>query len=58
VPPTGIHTIENTGESRLYTLTIMVPNEEFAELIRGGIPTELDEENLAVLRGKAAPVLS
>src|SRR3712207_9098993 len=29
VPPTGIHTIENTGKSRLYTLTIMVPNEEF-----------------------------
>jgi len=58
VPPTGIHTIENTGESRLYTLTSMVPNEKFAELIRRGIPTELDEEDLAVLRGKASPVLS
>ena len=58
VPPTGIHTIENTGKSRLYTLTIMVPNEEFAELIRSGIPAELDEEDLAVLRGKASPVLS
>ena len=56
VPPTGIHTIENTGESRLYTLTIMVPNEEFAELIRSGVPAELDAEDLAVLRGKASPV--
>jgi mannose-6-phosphate isomerase-like protein (cupin superfamily) len=57
VPPTGIHTLENTGKSRLYTLTIMVPNEEFAELIRSGIPAELDEEDLAVLQGKLSPVL-
>ena len=58
VPPTSIHTIENTGESRLYTLTIMVPNKGFAELIRSGTPTELDEEDLAVLQRKTAPVLS
>lgn len=57
VPPTGIHTIENTGKIRLYTLTIMVPNEEFAELIRSGTPTKLDEKDLAVLQRKASPVL-
>ena len=57
VPPTGIHTIENTGKIRLYTLTKMTPNKEFFELIRRGIPTELDEEDLAGLRGKASPVL-
>ncbi|MEH2074540.1 MAG: cupin domain-containing protein [Nostoc sp.] len=50
VPPTGIHAIENTGLGRLYTLTIMVPNEDFAELIRSGIPVELDEEDMAVLQ--------
>jgi mannose-6-phosphate isomerase-like protein (cupin superfamily) len=50
VPPTGIHTIENTGTGRLYTLTIMVPNEDFAELIHSGIPVELDEEDRAVLQ--------
>lgn len=50
VPPTGIHAIENTGIGRLYTLTIMVPNEDFAELIRSGIPVELDEEDMAVLQ--------
>ena len=49
VPPTGTHLIENTGSSRLYTLTIMVPNEDFAELIRSGTPVELDEEDMAVL---------
>jgi mannose-6-phosphate isomerase-like protein (cupin superfamily) len=49
VPPTGIHKIENTGSTRLYALCIMVPNEDFAELIRSGTPVELDEEDLAVL---------
>lgn len=57
VPPTGTHTIENIGASRLYTLTMMVPNEDFAELIHNGTPTELDAEDLAVLRGQASPVL-
>ncbi|MBP5974427.1 cupin domain-containing protein [Brasilonema sp. CT11] len=49
VPPTGTHVIENIGYGRLYTLTIMVPNEDFAELIRSGTPVELDEEDMAVL---------
>lgn len=49
VPPTGTHVIENTGSNRLYALTIMVPNEDFAELIRSGIPVELDAEDMNVL---------
>ncbi|WGV26484.1 cupin domain-containing protein [Halotia branconii] len=49
VPPTGTHLIKNTGANRLYTLTVMVPNEDFAELIRSGIPVELDAEDMAVL---------
>ncbi|NJP10371.1 MAG: cupin domain-containing protein [Leptolyngbyaceae cyanobacterium RU_5_1] len=57
VPPTGIHEIRNIGSERLYTLSIMVPNEDFAELIRSGIPAELDEEDLAVLQRFPAPVL-
>ncbi len=57
VPPTGMHFIENTGSDRLYALCIMIPNEHFAELIRSGIEVELDEEDLAVLRRTAAPVL-
>lgn len=57
VPPTGIHVIENTGSSRLYALGIMVPNEDFAELIRSGTPVELDEEDIAVLRRLPTPVL-
>ncbi len=57
VPPTSTHKIENTGSTRLYTLCIMVPNEDFAELIRSGTPVELDEEDVAVLRRSAAPAL-
>ncbi len=57
VPPTSTHKIENTGNTRLYALCIMVPNEDFAELIRSGTPVELDEEDLVVLRRAAAPVL-
>jgi mannose-6-phosphate isomerase-like protein (cupin superfamily) len=50
VPATGTHVIENTGQDRLYALCIMVPNEDFAELIRSGMPVELDDTDLAVLR--------
>ena len=50
VPPTSTHAIENTGKERLYALCIMVPNEDFAELVRNGIPVELDEEDMRVLR--------
>jgi len=57
IPPTGIHVLENTGVTRLYALCIMVPNEDFAELIRSGTPMELDEEDLAVLSRLAASAL-
>ncbi len=51
VPPTGIHEIRNTGSGRLYALCIMIPNENFAEMIRSGIPVPLDEIDVQVLRG-------
>lgn len=49
VPPTGTHVIKNTGSTRLYALCIMVPNEDFVELIRSGTPVQLDDEDLTVL---------
>ena len=55
MPPSGVHVIENTGHTRLYTLCIMVPNEDFAELIRSGIPVELDQEDLDVLGRRDRP---
>tara|TARA_R110002110_G_scaffold85816_2_gene223472 strand:- start:56442 stop:56876 length:435 start_codon:yes stop_codon:yes gene_type:complete len=50
VPPGAEHVVENTGAGKLYTLTVMVPDEEFAELIHRGEPVALDAEDLAILR--------
>jgi mannose-6-phosphate isomerase-like protein (cupin superfamily) len=49
--PGSEHVIENTGAGKLYTLTVMTPNEGFAELIRGGERIELDAGDIVVLQG-------
>ena len=49
MPKKGNHYLKNTGSDRLYALCIMVPNEDFSELIRNGIPATLDEQDLKVL---------
>ena len=49
MPKTGTHYLKNIGSERLYALCMMVPNEEFSELIRKGIPAPLDEQDLKVL---------
>jgi mannose-6-phosphate isomerase-like protein (cupin superfamily) len=43
------HVVENPGPGKLYCLTTMVPDEDFAALIRNGTPVLLDAEDLAVL---------
>lgn len=47
------HVVENTGTTKLYCLTLMTPNEGFAELIRNGTPVDLAPEDIAVLTGRA-----
>ena len=47
------HVVRNTGAGKLYCLTLMVPNEGFAELIRTGTPVALAAEDIAVLTGRA-----
>lgn len=49
IPKTGTHYLQNTGSDRLYALCMMVPNEDFSELIRSGIPATLDEKDLQIL---------
>ena len=49
--PGSEHVIENTGSGKLYTLTVMTPNEGFAEMIRGGDTVELDAEDIRILQG-------
>jgi mannose-6-phosphate isomerase-like protein (cupin superfamily) len=51
VPPGQEHTLENTGPGKLYCLTTMMPDEDFAALIRRGVPMQLDAEDIAVLSG-------
>jgi mannose-6-phosphate isomerase-like protein (cupin superfamily) len=45
------HVVENTGPGKLYCLTMMTPNEGFAELIRAGTPVELTADDRAVIMG-------
>ncbi|WP_198374280.1 cupin domain-containing protein [Neoroseomonas rubea] len=47
------HVVENTGATKLYCLTLMTPNEGFAELIRNGTAVDLAPEDIAVLTGRA-----
>ena len=51
LPPGTEHVVENPGPGKLYCLTIMVPDEDFAALIRNGTPVTLDADDLAVLGG-------
>ena len=43
------HVVVNTGTTRLYCLTTMVPDEDFAALNRRGNPEQLDDEDRRVL---------
>jgi mannose-6-phosphate isomerase-like protein (cupin superfamily) len=45
------HVVENTGAGKLYCLTMMTPNEGFAELIRAGTPVMLTEADRAIIAG-------
>ena len=49
--PGSKHVIENTGTDKLYTLTVMTPNEGFAELIRSGDQVDLDADDIRILQG-------
>jgi mannose-6-phosphate isomerase-like protein (cupin superfamily) len=48
------HVVRNTGPGKLYCLTLMTPDEDFAALIRGGQPVALAEEDLRVIGGLRA----
>lgn len=53
IPPGKEHIVKNTGDGKLYALCVMIPNEGFAELIRGGSTVALDAEDKRVLAGLA-----
>ena len=47
--PGHAHAVRNTGSTRLYCLTTMVPDEDFAKLITSGVPDALDAQDLQAL---------
>lgn len=49
LPPRTKHRIVNTGESRLYAITTMSPDDGFAKLITSGIPTTFDPQDIEIL---------
>ena len=49
LPPGLDHVVENVGPEKLYCLTVMVPNEGFAEMIRDGETMSLDAADRAVV---------
>ena len=51
LPPGTEHVVENPGPEKLYCLTTMVPDEDFAALIRRGTPVQPDAADLLVLQG-------
>ena len=51
VRPGHEHVVENPGTEKLYCLTVMIPNEGFAELIRSGLREGLDAADLKVIMG-------
>ena len=53
VRPKNEHVVENPNPEPLYCLTVMMPNEGFAELIRSGLPEKLDAMDVAAITGKA-----
>ena len=53
LPPGMDHVVENAGTERLYCLTVMVPNEGLAELIRAGATMALDDKDQKIISSPA-----
>jgi hypothetical protein len=51
VQPGTVHEVENTGPGRLYCLTLMVPDDDFARLILSGEEVAIDDQDRAVVAG-------
>jgi mannose-6-phosphate isomerase-like protein (cupin superfamily) len=54
LPPTSVHFIRNTGQGRMYSITLMSPDDGFADLVRRGPLAETDDEDRAALASATA----
>jgi mannose-6-phosphate isomerase-like protein (cupin superfamily) len=50
LPATSVHFIRNTGDERMYSVTLMSPDDGFAALVRRGPRAPTDDEDRAALR--------
>lgn len=51
-PPKSVHGIDNSDDSKMYLLELMLPNDAFAEFVREGQQTGLEDDDLCVLIGR------
>jgi len=49
LPQTSVHFIRNAGPGRMYSITLMSPDDGFADLVRRGPLAETDDEDRAAL---------
>lgn len=54
LPPTSVHFIRNTGAGRMYSITLMSPDDGFADLVRRGPVAVTDDADRAALASAAA----
>jgi mannose-6-phosphate isomerase-like protein (cupin superfamily) len=52
VRPGNDHEVVNAGDEKLYCLTVMLPNEDFAELVRSGFRVPLKADDIAAVTGQ------
>ncbi|MFM7417544.1 MAG: cupin domain-containing protein [Alphaproteobacteria bacterium] len=52
VRPGHEHEVINVGQEKLYCLTVMLPNENFAELVRSGFRVALTADDIAKVTGR------
>ena len=55
LPATSVHHIRNTGTGRMYSITLMSPDDGFADLVRRGPVAETDDEDRLALAAVPAP---
>jgi mannose-6-phosphate isomerase-like protein (cupin superfamily) len=54
LPQSSVHFIRNTGAGRMYSITLMSPDDGFADLVRRGPLAETDDEDRAALASATA----
>jgi len=52
VRPGHEHEVINVGQEKLYCLTVMLPNENFAELVRSGFRVALTADDITKVTGR------